>query len=205
MDRSLLCAWLALGTLFAAGLPLFLCMATEVDVTLYDLCARNLLDGGVHYRDVWENNFPGIVWLHVAIRRVLGWSSESIRLVDVLIVGADIWLLARWLGRWGRPLPTQVWAAVVLWVFYFSTTEWCHCQRDTWMLLPALWGLALRSGQIKRMGDRAGGAWRVFAAAALEGLCWGAVIWIKPYGIIPALGCWLTSIWCAHRAERLPP
>ncbi len=33
-----------------------------------------------------------------------------------------------------------------------------------------------------------------FAAAAGEGLLWGAAVWIKPYVIIPAIACWLAGL-----------
>ena len=33
------------------------------DVIHYDLSARNLLRGGVHYRDVLDINLPGMVWV----------------------------------------------------------------------------------------------------------------------------------------------
>ena len=64
---------LAMASLLAVlviGVPLFLRTPVWVDVTYHDLSAWNVLHGGVHYRDVFETNLPGMVWLHAAIRPV---------------------------------------------------------------------------------------------------------------------------------------
>ena len=41
------------------------------DLTLYDMAARSIMAGGVHYRDVFDTNLPGFVWLLVIVRRTL--------------------------------------------------------------------------------------------------------------------------------------
>ena len=68
-------AWGVLALLLAVNVPLFLCMPLTDDTTLYDLQARNLMQGGVMYRDIFEPNLPGVVWVHIAIRSLLGTSS----------------------------------------------------------------------------------------------------------------------------------
>ena len=138
---------LTLAVLLAVCLPLFLCMPPETDITFYDLCARNILRGGVHYRDAFDTNLPGMVWLHALVRSTLGWRSEALRAADFAVVGAITWLLVRWLRLLNRPAAVQVWTAVALFAFYLSRSEWCHCQRDTWMLLPALIALEQRRRQ----------------------------------------------------------
>ena len=116
--------------------PPFLRQGLDPDVTLWDLCARTVLSGGVFGRDAFENNLPGTLWLHMALRAVFGWRPEVLRGADLLIVLASVGLLV-------RSLPSGRGAvAALLLAFYFSTSEWCHCQRDTWMLLPALLALA---------------------------------------------------------------
>lgn len=179
----------ALAALLVVNVPLFLCMPLATDANLYDLCARNVLRGGVHYRDVLDNNFPGIVWLHAGIRSVVGWRSEAIRLADLGILTGIVLLLLRWLKVEGRPLTVRLWTAFALFGYYFSTSEWCHCQRDTWMLLPALAALHQRRLQVDRLlnGQRCA-AW-----AVREGLLWGAAFWIKPFVAVPAVLCWLAS------------
>src|SRR5207248_1926801 len=80
--------WLARAVLAAAlvaGVPPFLRMPPWCDATLYDVAARNLLRGGVHYRDVFDTNTPGFVWAVAAVRAALGWSTEALRAVDLAI------------------------------------------------------------------------------------------------------------------------
>ena len=74
-------AWLALLLVLAAGAPLFLCMPLWWDVLHYDVCAHTLLHGGALYRDAFDNNLPGITWMQAAVRAVVGWSPEMLRLV----------------------------------------------------------------------------------------------------------------------------
>ena len=105
---------------------------------------QTMLSGGVLYRDVFETNLPGIVWIHAAIRTLAGWSSEAMRLVDVAVFGAIVWLLMRLLRRQGASAAVRVATAFACCWCYLSVSEWCHCQRDTWMLLPALAAVSLR-------------------------------------------------------------
>ena len=70
-----------LGALLLLALPLFVAMPLWCDVTLYDVAAWNVLHGGTHYRDVFDTNMPGVVWIHVAVRGLLGWSARH-RLFD---------------------------------------------------------------------------------------------------------------------------
>jgi hypothetical protein len=173
--------------------PLFLCMPLWHDVTHYDICARNLLHGGVAYRDIGDLNLPGMVWAHAVVRSLFGWRSETLRLVDLAVVSLSVWLLVRWLGQLGLSTGARLGTAAVLLMAYLSTSEWCHCQRDTWMLLPSLVALTLRREQALALaGEEA--PWRAVALrAVLEGLCWGAGFWIKPFVAVPALCCWLAT------------
>jgi hypothetical protein len=186
---------LGLAVLLLLAVPLFLCMPVWSDVTHYDLGAWILMRGGVYYRDLSDFNLPGMVWIHVGLRSLLGWRSEALRLVDLLVVTGNVWLLVRWLRLLGTGPATRSWATILLFFFYFATSEWTHCQRDTWMLLPCLLALELRRRQVERLGGGpplpAAGSW-----ALLEGLCWGGAVWIKPVVVFPALACWLASaVW----------
>ena len=58
-----------LGLVLVAFKPLFVCMPQWVDATHYDICARNLLQGGVHYRDTLR--------LERRVHRQPPFSSES--------------------------------------------------------------------------------------------------------------------------------
>ena len=99
--RSARLGWCIALLVLVGGVPLFLAMPPWTDTTLYDVAARNILRGGVHYRDVFDTNLPGMVWATAAIRTTSGWSYEALRTWDLLIVGGAVWVLARWLKRSG--------------------------------------------------------------------------------------------------------
>jgi hypothetical protein len=194
-------AWLLAGLLVASlvcNLPAFVCMPLDADPAQYDLCAYALTQGGVLYRDAFDTNLPGMPWLHLAVRTVFGWGSEALRAADALVVAAVVALLVGWLpagasprARWGT--------ALVLAAFYGTTSEWCHAQRDVWMLLPTLLALGCRRRQVRLLCDPAGGPPRAWLSVA-EGVCWGAAFWIKPHIALAALAAWLVGAVAAWRA-----
>ena len=201
-------AWALLVFLLVSNIPLFLCMPLNDDAALYDVQASNLVRGGVLYRDIFEPNLPGMIWLQALIRFVLGPSSVALRAADLAFLAAAIWLLGRWVKHGGGSSAALAGAAFACVLYYLSTSEWCHCQRDVWLLLPGLVGLTLRRRQIERLraaarhsrlqvrlaftptanGMTLAGLW-----ALSEGLCWGAGVWIKPMIVLPAACCWILS------------
>src|ERR1700739_1709993 len=78
--------WLVTIGFLVIGIPLFLRMPLWCDVTLYQISARNMLSGGIHYRDVFDTNPPACSWMLCAVQATLGMSSEVVRLVDLAIV-----------------------------------------------------------------------------------------------------------------------
>jgi hypothetical protein len=176
-------------------------MPPPFDPYHYDLCASKLLHGGVLYRDAFDNNLPGIIWMHTAIRAVFGWRSETLRFADFGFMTLVVVLLLRWLpAPKGRCTPARVGTAAALAFFYLFTMEFCHCQRDGWMLLPATVALCLRDLQLRALAAEAPGA-TVCRRAVLEGLCWGAAFWIKPFVAVPALVCWLVGNFSVRRGR----
>jgi hypothetical protein len=174
-----LLAWGVLIVLIVALLPLFVCMPIWCDCYFFDEVARVLLQGQSFYRDTIYHNVPGMILLQASIRGAFGWRSETLRAVDFLIVSGIVWLLAGQVRLRGATRATSVWTAVVLFFFYFSTSEWCHCQPDVWMLLPALVALTLRQRQ---MGDRTtddATRWRLERRSLVEGVFWGLAFVIK--------------------------
>jgi hypothetical protein len=133
-----------------AGVPLFLCMPPWTDVTLYDVAARTVLRGGVHYRDVFDTNTPGFVWVLAAVRSCCGWSYEALQAVDLAVVGAAAAVLAGFVRRAGGAGYPVAWFAAGVALFYPFTSEFNHCQRDVWMLLPAAAAAWMRLRQIER-------------------------------------------------------
>lgn len=197
----------ALILLLLISLPIVVCMPITSDTVLYDLQAKNVFAGGVMYRDILEPNLPGAVWIHMLIRSIVGWSSELMRCFDLLIVSAACLLLAmipRWpkfrdlkagqyrrrLCRFDAGIPVTL---LTMAAFYLSRNEWCHCQRDSWMLLPVALAATLRitSHQYVSSAKRT----RVRLQAVAEGLCWGGAFWIKPHVAITAITVFSTDLW----------
>lgn len=193
--RSARLGWAVTALVLIAGVPLFLCMPPWTDTTLYDVAARNILRGGVHYRDVFDTNLPGMVWLTAAIRSISGWSYEALRIWDLLIVGATSIVLLIWLKQAGATSAVSAWFAAAVALFYFSTSEFNHCQRDPWMLLPAAIASRMRLDQILRE--------RISVRHSIvEGFLWGLAVWLKPHVLITAAVVWITSALLMRR-QRL--
>jgi hypothetical protein len=196
-DRaSALLGWSALVLVLVVGTPIFLCMPLSFDTFHYDICSRNLLQGGVHYKDIFDNNLPGIVWIQAGVRWLVGWGSAKLLAVDLLIFSISVILLLRWVPRGAR-----VWTAAALYAFYLLLPESCPCERDLWMFLPAVAGLTLRRRQVERLSLPAPTVLSIMGPAVLEGLCWGAAVWIKPFVFVPGLACWLVSLFLVRKAR----
>lgn len=179
--------------LLLSQVPIFIQQALTPDTVLYDLQAKCLLNGGVLYRDILEPNLPGIVWIHAIVRSVIGWSSPAFLMFDLLVVTA-IGMLLGTLASSGTVVAKEkqtTRSAIMLGVmlFYLGTSEWCHCQRDTWMLLPCLLALMIR---IKV--SRAEHAARSLILSVVEGILWAVAFWIKPFVAVPALAVILVSL-----------
>src|SRR4051812_31692456 len=139
----------AFAVVLAVNLPAFLRTALDCDPILFDLYARDMARGAVLYRDMVENNTPTMIGLHACVRSAFGDSVEALRAVDLLVVGFGLGLLAWWFHP-GRP-DLRVLTFLLLAVLYLTTTEWCHVQRDVWLLPPAMVGLYLRRAQLGRI------------------------------------------------------
>jgi hypothetical protein len=198
----------ALAVVLAVAVPLFLRMPLWCDATLYDVAARNILSGGVHYRDVFDTNPPGFVWLVCGIRAAFGWSWEALRAADLVVVGAGVVLLLRWAKLAGADSACVAWTAVAIAGFYLYTSEFSHVQRDVWMMLPAAAAVLIRLRRIERMRTEVVSGARVFRGAVLEAAVWGLGLWLKPHLALVAGPVWLASAARlaasgGHRARRL--
>jgi hypothetical protein len=180
-----------LGAVLAIGVPLFLCMPPWADVTMYDVAARIVMSGGTLYKDVFDTNWPGGIWVQTVVRSMVGWRYDTLRAFDLLVVSAALFLLVEWLGEIGAGATARIWSAAAVCSYYLFQPESVHCQRDVWMLLPVLLALRLRR---RRIGVANGAAARTAVVAACEGMLWAAAIWIKPFAAVPALACWLASM-----------
>jgi hypothetical protein len=212
--RSAAAGWVVAAAVLVAGVPLFLCLPPWTDVTLYDVAARTVLRGGVHYRDVFDTNTPGFVWVVAAVRSCCGWSSEALRAWDLAVVAAATAVLIAFVRRAGGAGYPVAWFAAGVALFYPFTSEFCHCQRDVWMLLPALAAAWLRLRRMtndecptndsprKDEGRMTASLlsslrhwWGIGGAFVIpaEGALWGVAVWLKPHVVVPAFAVWLVS------------
>lgn len=183
----LLAAWLVLAV------PMFLRMPETNDAEMFDLQAWLVSDGAVLYRDILEPNLPGVVWIHLIVRAVAGSSSEVLRAFDLLSFAVLMSFVFRLLKMAGGSTGSATWTVLGCSVFYLGTSEWCHCQRDMWMLTPAMAGVWMRIRQRERAESECSrgklGLWSL-----AEGLVWGVGIWIKPYVLLVTIAAWLCTI-----------
>src|SRR5438477_5913976 len=121
--RSAVCGWLVAATFVTVGVPLFLRMPLWCDATLYAVAARNVSSGGVHYRDVFDTNPPGFVWLLCAVRGVFGTSDEALRGAGLLIVGLVTTGLLWWIRKAGANHAAVAWTTASVVAFYPFTHE----------------------------------------------------------------------------------
>jgi len=182
----ILTGWLTTAFCLVVGIPLFLRMPLWCDATLYEISARNILSGGVHYRDVFDTNPPGFPWLLSGVRLFVGTGSESVRIADLLIVFAISIFLVRLARSAGATSTGIAWLAASVAAFYLFIHEFNHVQRDVWMLLPAIAAIWLRLRSVE-------GGRHPFAAAFLEGLLWGLGCWIKPQLLLVAVLVWFVA------------
>src|SRR5205807_2359153 len=107
------------------------------------------------------------------------WSHEAIRVIDLVVFGNVLALLVRLMRQSGVRPAARIWFLTAAALFYLFETEFIHCQRDGWMLLPAIAATSLRVAAVS--GPR-----RWYRSLA-EGLLWGFAVWIKPHVLFPAL------------------
>lgn len=172
------------------GVPLFLRTPPWCDITLYQMAARNILNGGVHYQGIFDTNLPGFVWLLTAIQWLFGPSVVAVRFADLAIVCGIVLLADHIAKRGGASLASRWWAFAGVAVFYPFTIEMSHAQRDIWMTLPSLGAVALRVRRGMREATQP-----AFRESLLEGVLWGFAVWIKPHIVVMAASVWLLSAW----------
>jgi hypothetical protein len=205
-----------------ATLPLVITLPQCLDSSFFDLIARDVLRGQVVYRDYFLHGPPGTLLMQSGVRALFGWRSETIYCLDFIIIGASACLLLRFIQEPRVGPVRSLWALLLVYLFDFSTTAFCHCQPDIWMMLPTFVALYLRQrrtpGDVTPltppsppwMGEREkspGSLQGVNASsttsasfmssmpsyAVMEGICWGVAFTVKPFVVVTVLACWLVA------------
>lgn len=178
------------GLILLFAVPFFLRMPLTNDAMLFDLQSQMIVEGHVAYRDVLEPNWPGVLAVHTVVRAIFGTSSEALRWFDLLCLLLLAGMLRKLTVMAGVTLANATWISLVVLVFYLGSSEWCHCQRDTWLLVPMVAATLLR---MRRLNDQL--TPKVCAGSAFaEGLIWGAACWLKPYAVLIAAAVWLVTL-----------
>ncbi len=151
----------------------------SLDQSTYQTMALQLVKfGKLPYLGSWDENFPGIVFIHAVSITSLGNSELGFRLLDwmlwIAMGGMLFSLLAPRIGRRSGILAVAALALISL-----SDTGWSHGQRDGFATVFVVFGtwLLLKKSSILR--PRA-------AILCLAGVTMGYAIAIRPtFGLIP--------------------
>ena len=195
-------SWVLLLVFLVVTVPPMLCMPLWCDVTYYDYVAQNIHQGKLLYVDVWEINFPGMGLIQSALRRLIGFRVEALRIVDLIVVAfilaASVRLLR--LGQSNRlpRIPIGLFSLLGC-IFYTSTAEGNHCQRDVWMLLPIMVALNVRHESRLNEGSNR----TQLIRSAMEGILWGIAVWIKPHVVVIGFAVWFQSVVLQPNRRRL--
>jgi hypothetical protein len=133
--------------------------------------------GKIPYIGTWDQNFPGIIYIHYLIVLLFGPSDIGIRLFDVFVQLVFVAFLYRFWLRWLKP-HTAALAAVLYIAYYVSGSFMLLSQRDVYggMLTVLSLYLLIRARNSPRS--------RVLLTAA-SALIAGYLIVLRPTGLLP--------------------
>ena len=163
----------AAGVMLACWAPHYLTWPWWTDADVHGTAAQGWSQGLLPYRDLRNNNFPGIIYLFWGAGRLFGWGdTAALYALDALVLVGLGAALAAWGRRaLGRALPGAV-AFLAAVYFYLSQDFTQVAQKDWYTAVLCVLGL---------VGLQAApGRWGVAASAA--GLAAAAVI--RPQAIL---------------------
>ncbi len=131
-------AWMAAAFLavWAISLSRSLFDPIGFDQALYQYFAERVLVGDRMYVDIWDQNGPGIVFVHVLSTKLVGTSPLALRVFDGLWQGATLAMLALLGARLARTWSAGLLAATVYAVAYYSGGYVHNAQREAFTVLP---------------------------------------------------------------------
>jgi len=143
------------------------------DHGFFSLAGNMVLKGEVPYRDIFEYNFPGTIYIHALIINFLGRSALVFRVTDLVyqsvFIGIFYYYIKFFLDR-----KTALLACLLYITLYFTLPYWDTCQRDGFVL-PFLF---LSSLFFFRGLDKP-------SLLLLAGFCDASAVFIKPvYGTL---------------------
>lgn len=191
-DRS---AWLLSGPLtailmavaaaqFATWLPHYLTWPYWADHDVFATAARAWTQGALPYRDMLGNNFPGSIYLFLALGELVGWGRPwALFAFDAGLLLAFVAAMLAWSrARFGALLPGIIGA--LGYTSYAMSLDYCHAAQRDWHG-PAFLVLALL---VLQTAPRR-------TTAAIAGLLASVGLSIRPQTLllVPALAsaCWI--------------
>jgi hypothetical protein len=136
--------------------------------------------GYIPYRDFFDMNMLGALWMNWLIGRLAGYQDLGYRIVDLAILAIILTGTFIWMRSFNR---LAAWASAIL--FGFLYTRWgplVALQREYLLLLPISAGLAIYSTT----------GWKGWVRSLALGLAFGIASTIKPQaaiGLLPFLVC----------------
>ena len=146
------------------------------DAPIMHYIAWRIGEGAVPYRDLFDMNFPGAYFLHLAVIRTLGAGDAAWRAFDLTWLGLSCLVVAALAAPWGRLAAAG--GALFFAAYHLGGGAWQAGQRD-FLLCVFLLGAAL---SVARWGER-----RDVATLLVGGLALGAGITVKPHVVLFAL------------------
>ena len=161
------------GFLVVTWLPTYLTWPWYTDSEHFALLARLWDSGGLPYRDMFSTQFPGEIYLHWLLGKLLGWGNTvAYYAVDAALVIAFGALLVLWgRRRVGSALPGWIGFSTFL-LYYVSQNYTVAGQRDWHAAFLVLFCLLLP-------GIGAAPAFRVFSAVAF-----GLALVVRPQVVL---------------------
>jgi len=181
-----------LGAVTALLLVLIATFDYGRDQGIYAVVGREILDGGMPYRDAWDFKPPGIYVVYAAAHALSGGAQWGVRLLEVAGVVTTIWLLTRLSARWWRQWRIGLWAGCLAALIHTQLDFWHSAQPETFGGMLSVAGLWAGTHP-RATRDR----WPYVVAGVLFG-CAGL---LKP----PlAGGGAVLALWAAWQGRRAP-
>jgi hypothetical protein len=115
----------ACAAAIAIGVALVLTFGHGRDQSIYDLVAREMLAGGMPYRDAFDFKPPGVFVVYALARALFGGSMLSIRLVEAAALLTSAWALV-WLAKRHFDSARAGWIAAALSTLLQAQLDFWH-------------------------------------------------------------------------------
>ncbi|HET6402081.1 MAG TPA: hypothetical protein VFH95_11875 [Candidatus Kapabacteria bacterium] len=153
----------------AISLGIFLIIILEplgsANAVIHSMALDWVRYGRVPYIGSWDNNFPGIVFVHAIGIVLLGESGVSFRIFDILIEFFFVFFFFKFLSRWLQPHAAAL--AVVFYSAYYVATSSIYGSQDPYGMMLVFVGTAMI---LPRKNETGASLVRIAAGGLIAGL-----------------------------------